>query len=58
MAQLENDMIETMKAGLHEWRSDLSWPESYSDMQACVRGVLRMFNVERRPLPVDLEYEP
>lgn len=49
-AELERPLIETMIAGLHVWRSDLSYPESHSDMQACVRGVLRMFRVERRPL--------
>ena len=48
--QLEQDIIETMRAGLHEWRSDLSFPESYSDMQACVRGVLKMFDIKRLPL--------
>ncbi len=47
---LEGDIIETMIAGLHEWRSDLKYPESHSDMQACVRGLLRMFEVKRRPI--------
>jgi hypothetical protein len=53
-ARLERDVIETMLAGLHEWRPDLSYPESHSDMQACVRGLLCMFKLERRPLPAPL----
>lgn len=49
-ARIEGQLIETMIAGLHEWRSDLSYPESHSDMSACARGILKMFKVERRPL--------
>jgi hypothetical protein len=52
---LENEMIDTLIAGLKEWRSDLSFPESYSDMQACVRGLMRMFEIKRRPLVVPLK---
>ncbi len=51
---LENHIIETLIAGLHQWRPDLSYPESYSDMQACVRAVLVMYDVKRRPLPEPL----
>lgn len=58
LAQLESDIIETMIAGHHEWRRDLPYPESHSDMQGAVRGLLRMFDVKRRALPADLEYEP
>lgn len=54
-AQLERDIIETMIAGLHQWRSDLSYPESHSDMQAAVRGLLQMFDVKRRPLPLEID---
>ena len=57
LAQQENDMINTMVAGLHEWRPDLDHPESYSDFQACVRGLLRMYEIKRRPLPIKLEYQ-
>lgn len=56
LAQLESDIIETMIAGHKQWRPDLSYPESHSDMQAAVRALLRMFSVERRPVAVDLEY--
>jgi hypothetical protein len=49
--RLEVDAVETMLAGLKEWRPDLNYPESHSDMQACFRAVLRMFELKRRPLP-------
>ena len=46
------EMIDTMTAGLHEWRSDLNYPESHSDWQGCVRALLRRFDVKRRPIDV------
>lgn len=52
---LEHELIETMIAGLKVWRSDLSYPESYSDMQACVRGLLIAFDIKRNPLPSPLK---
>ena len=55
MRTLEQHMINTMGAGLHEWRPDLRFPESYSDMQACVRGLLKMYEVKRRPISIELE---
>lgn len=54
LAKLESDAIDTMIAGLKLWRSDLSYPESHSDMQACFRGLLTMYELKRRPLPVPL----
>lgn len=57
MNQLETDIINTLIAGHKEWRPDLSYPESHSDMQGAVRGLLKMFDVKRRPLPRKLEYE-
>lgn len=51
---LERNIIETLIAGLHEWRNDLSYPESYSDMQACVRGLMKMYEIIRRPIAVPL----
>lgn len=51
---LEEQVIETLLAGLKEWRPDLDYPESYSDMQACARALLRMFNVQRRPISIEL----
>lgn len=56
MEKLEADIIETLIAGHKEWRPDLPYPESHSDMQGAVRGLLRMFDVKRRPLSRDLEY--
>lgn len=53
--QLSHDIIETLLAGHREWRSDLAYPESYSDMQGCVIALLRMFDVKRRPIA--LEYK-
>ena len=51
---LERDVIETLLAGLKQWRPDLNYPESHSDMQGCVRALLTMFEVKRRPLPEPL----
>lgn len=48
--KLERDIIETMLAGLKQWRPDLQYPESYSDTQGCVRALLMMFSIERRAL--------
>ena len=47
--QLERDIVETMTAGLHQWRPDLNYPESYSDWQGCIRALLTMYEVKRRP---------
>lgn len=58
--KLEWEMIETFLAGLHEWRPDLDYPQSHSDMQGGIRGILRMFEVKRRPLslaPGDLVHD-
>lgn len=54
---LEAEIIETMIAGLHIWRSDLDYPQSHSDMQACVRALLTMYDVRRRTLPASLPME-
>lgn len=54
---LEHEMIETFLAGHHLYRPDLSYPESHSDMQGGIRALLRMFDIKRRPLAVDLSYE-
>jgi hypothetical protein len=52
-ATLASDLMETMIAGLHEWRSDLSYPESHSDLRGCIDAVLRKFDVKLRPVPLD-----
>ncbi len=56
-SRLESEVIDTMLAGLKQWRPDLSYPESHSDMQGCVRALLSVFKVERRPLPVPLRIQ-
>lgn len=53
---LEGEIIETLLAGLQKWRPDLRYPESHSDMEACVRALLRMYKVERRPIAEPLRY--
>ena len=53
---LESEIINTLLAGHHEWRPDLAYPESYSDMQGAVRGLLRMFDVKRLPVSRKLPY--
>jgi len=54
---LEMEIIETLLAGHKEWRPDLVYPQSHSDMQGAVRGLLRMFEVTRLPLGRTLKYE-
>lgn len=56
-SSLEHECIKTMQAGLKVWRPDLNYPESYSDWQACFRGLLKMFHIERRPLAIPLQLE-
>lgn len=52
---LEAQIIESLLAGHHLYRPDLSYPESYSDMQAAVRGLMKMFKIERRALAEPLK---
>ena len=54
--QLESDIIDTLLAGHQEYRPDLGYPQSHSDMQAAVRGLLRMYEIKRRPMAVVLEF--
>jgi len=56
-ATLEMQLIETMLAGFHEWRPDLDYPESHSDMQGCARAIMRRYDIKTRPLDKELEYE-
>ena len=51
---LERQVISTLIPGLQQWRPDLNHPESHSDTQACVRGLLRMFELKLRPLAIEL----
>jgi hypothetical protein len=43
----------TMLGGLHEWRSDLEYSESHSDMQGAVMALLRKYEVKLRAVPLD-----
>lgn len=56
LQKLESDIISTLIAGHKEWRPDLAYPESHSDMQGAVRGLLRMFEVKRLPVARELTY--
>jgi hypothetical protein len=53
-ARLEHEIIETFLAGHKEWRPDLHYPESHSDMQGGVRALLRMYKIERRAIAAPL----
>src|SRR5690348_7405608 len=52
-ASLESDIAATMIAGLKEWRRDLNYPESHSDLQGCIRALLRKYEVKLRAIPLD-----
>lgn len=56
-ASLLRDGVETMTAGLHEWRPDLNYPESHSDWQACFQAFFRRYEVKRRPLDLTTKKE-
>lgn len=56
-AQLESDIIATLIAGHKQWRPDLEYPESHSDMQGAVRGLLQMYDIKRLPLPRRLKIQ-
>lgn len=43
LAALEAKIIKALVDGHHEWRHDLPFPESYSDMQGAARGLLKRF---------------
>lgn len=45
-------IIDTFLAGHKEWRPDLPYPESHSDMKAGAMALLRMFKIERRPISI------
>lgn len=52
----EHEAIECMLEGLKDWRPDLNYPESHSDMEACFRGLFVMFQVKRRSKPRPLRF--
>jgi hypothetical protein len=57
LRQLGADLIETFLAGHLQWRPDLPYPQSHSDMQGGIRALIKMYEIKRRPIAVGLEYE-
>lgn len=60
-AELEAEMIRTFIAGHKQWRPDLPYPESHSDMAAGIRALLKRYEVTARAVPLDwrdLELQP
>lgn len=51
------DVIDTFLAGHKQWRPDLPYPESHSDMVAGAHALIRMFEIKRRPVAMDLPVE-
>jgi len=56
LCQLECDIMDTLKAGLQRSRSDLSYPESASDMTWAIQALMEMFKIERRPVPLRIRW--
>lgn len=50
--ELEGQMIETMLAALGG-----DFPKSVSDLQCCIRGLIQMFEIKRRPLAFEIPLE-
>ena len=46
-------MIRTFLAGHKQWRPDLLYPESYSDLQSGMRALLKRYEIVPRPIPLD-----
>jgi hypothetical protein len=55
--KLCHDIIETFLAGHKQWRPDLSYPESHSDMMAGAHALIQMFDIKRRPIAIELPIE-
>lgn len=45
------ELLAAMVLGLHDWRRDLDFPESHSDLEACALGVLSRFDFRPRATP-------
>jgi hypothetical protein len=50
-SQFADELLAAMVVGLHEWRPDLDFPESYSDLLACAFEVLARFDIQPRETP-------
>lgn len=54
---LSTQIINALLAGLKIYRPDLSYPQSHSDMDACVRNLMQMFKIELSPVHIPLRYD-
>ncbi len=45
---IEYELMDAMIKGLQDFRPDLSYPESHSDLEACARGIMERFHIKRR----------
>lgn len=52
-SDLEVEMIRTFLAGHHQWRPDLAYPESHSDLQAGMRALMKRYEITPRAVPLD-----
>lgn len=52
--KLAHDIVETFMAGHKQYRNDLPYPQSHSDMMAGAHALIQMFEIKRRPLAIDL----
>lgn len=52
-SRLEDEIIETFLAGHHQYRPDLPYPQSRSDLSGGVRALMKTFDIKRRPIPLD-----
>jgi hypothetical protein len=52
-AELEAEILKTFLAGHHEYRPDLAYPQSHSDMAGGIRALLKRFDVKPRAIPLD-----
>jgi hypothetical protein len=57
-AILVGQVVDTMLAGLKEWRPDLDYPEAHSDMVGCAYALIRRFDIKQRPLDIPLPVIP
>jgi len=49
-----DEIIKTFLAGHHQWRPDLGYPESHSDMMGGAHALIRMFEIKRRLVEIEL----
>ncbi len=52
---LMRDIQDTLLAGLKQWRPDLAYPQSASDMQGMLIALLQKYEVKLRPIAVPLK---